>query len=106
MHCIAIRRAVYEANPWIAQSLYKAFEDAKTHALELMRFSGAQRVMLPWLYGDLDEVNELFGGDPWPYGVEANRPTLEALTQYMAEQGMTPHEVALKDLFVPENTDL
>jgi hypothetical protein len=33
-----------------------------------MRFSGATRNMLPWLYDDIDEIDELFGGDPWPYG--------------------------------------
>ncbi len=99
MHCMAIRRSVYEANPWIAESLYDAFQAAKDQALELMRFSGAQRYMLPWLFPDLDEIDALFGGDPWPYGIEANRPTLSALTRYMAEQGMAPREVPIEELF-------
>lgn len=101
MHCVAIRRSVYEANPWIARSLYDAFCAAKDRALELMRFSGAQRYMLPWLFADLDEIDALFGGDPWPYGLDANRPTLTALTSYMAEQGMIAREVSIEDLFVP-----
>ncbi len=86
MHLVVIRREVYDANPWIAASLCKAFEAAKAWALDEMRFSGAQRYMLPWLFADLDEVDELFGGDPWPYGVEANRPTLEAYVRYMVDQ--------------------
>ena len=101
MHCVAIRRSVYEANPWIARSLYDTFGAAKDWALDLMRFSGAQRYMLPWLFPDLDEIDALFGGDPWPYGVEANRPTLTALTRYMAEQGMIAREVRIEELFVP-----
>ncbi len=33
--------------------------------------------MLPWMTAELDDIEQVFGGDPWPYGVEANRPTLE-----------------------------
>ena len=35
--------------------------------------------MLPWMTADIDEIDEVFGGDAWPYGIEPNRPTLEAL---------------------------
>lgn len=101
MHLVALRRDVYDRDPWIAQSLYDAFCKAKDWALEMMRFSGAQRYMLPWLYPDLDEIDDLFDGDPWPYGVEANRPTLEALVRYLAEQSFIREAMPIKDLFVP-----
>ena len=101
MHLVAIRRDVYDANPQIAGSLWEAFEAAKTWALEEMRFSGAQRYMLPWLYPDLDEVDELFDGDPWPYGVEANRPTLEAYIKYMVDQDFIAEPMPIESLFLP-----
>ena len=101
MHLVAIRRDVYDANPQIADSLWKAFEAAKTWALEEMRFSGAQRYMLPWLYPDLDEIDELFDGDPWPYGVEANRPTLEAYIKYMVDQDFIAEPMPIESLFLP-----
>ena len=66
-----------------------------------MRFSGAQRYMLPWLYPDLDEVDELFHGDPWPYGVEANRPTLEAYIKYMVDQNFIAEAMPVESLFLP-----
>jgi len=100
MHLVVIRREVHDANPWIAASLWKAFEAAKAWALEEMRFSGAQRYMLPWLYPDLDEIDELFGGDPWPYGVEANRPTLEAYVQYMVDQNFIAEAMPIESLFL------
>jgi len=50
---------------------------------------------------ELEEVQRIFGDDPWPYGVEANRPTLQALVQYMAEQAIIAAPVAVDDLFVP-----
>jgi 4,5-dihydroxyphthalate decarboxylase len=104
MHLVAIRKDVYEKNVWIANSLYKAFVEAKDRALAGMRFSGAQRYMLPWLFADIDEIDEVFGGDPWPYGVEANRPTLEALVTYMHEQHFIPKPLPVDELFLPVGT--
>ncbi|MPZ58065.1 MAG: ABC transporter substrate-binding protein [Rhizobiales bacterium] len=101
MHLVAIRRDVYEAHPFIAESLYRAFCDAKALALEHMRFSGALRYMLPWLMTSVDQIDDVFEGDPWPYGVEANRPTLEALAMYLAEQAIIPAPIKVDDLFVP-----
>jgi len=101
MHLVAIRRGVYEANPWIASSLYKAFTASKNWALDRIHRTGALRYMLPWLDHDVDEIDEVFGGDPWPYGVEANRPTLTALVQYMAEQNLIAQSIPIEDLFVP-----
>jgi 4,5-dihydroxyphthalate decarboxylase len=100
MHCVAIRREVYEKNPWIAKSLYAAMDASKNWMLERMRFSAAQMVMLPWLFPDLDEIDEVFGGDPWPYGVEQNRPTLEALVRYMVDQNFIAKPIKIDDLFV------
>ena len=57
--------------------------------------------MLPWIQEAVRETDELFAGDPWPYGVEANRPTLEALVQYMAEQHLIERPLPIEDLFVP-----
>ena len=50
---------------------------------------------------DFDELDETFGGDAWPYGIEPNRPTLEALMRYLCEQGIIKSEIAIEDLFVP-----
>jgi 4,5-dihydroxyphthalate decarboxylase len=101
MHLIVIRRDLYEQNPWIGNSLYKGLVDAKSNALARMRKTGAHPYMLPWVHHDIEEINKVFAGDPFPYGVEANRPTLEALVQYMAEQHFIPQPIPIADLFVP-----
>jgi 4,5-dihydroxyphthalate decarboxylase len=98
---VVIREDVYRKNPWIAASLFDAFERAKRWAMDMMRMNHAQRVMLPWLYDDLDEVDELFGGDPWSYGVEPNRKTLETLIRNMTDQGLLLNKVTVDQLFVP-----
>ena len=101
MHVIAIRQDIYEKDPWIAASLYQAFDAAKNWALDRLRISNAQHSMLPFMFADMDEVDELFDGDPWPYGIEPNRPTLEALVRHLREQHFITEAPHIEELFVP-----
>ncbi|MCC6888089.1 MAG: ABC transporter substrate-binding protein [Hyphomicrobiales bacterium] len=101
MHLVAIKKSVYEKYPFVATSLFNAFQRAKEIALVRMYNQRALRYMLPWLPRDIDEIYEFFDGDPWPYGIEENRPTLEALVQYLHEQHLTDRRPALEELFVP-----
>jgi 4,5-dihydroxyphthalate decarboxylase len=101
MHLVALRRDLYEQHPFIATSLYDAMNKAKNIALAKMRDVGALRYMLPGMPAELEVIDEVFGGDPWPYGVESNRPTLEALVRYMAEQSLIKAPIPVHELFVP-----
>jgi 4,5-dihydroxyphthalate decarboxylase len=101
MHLVAIRREVYEAHPFVAKSLYDAFCKSKAVAMARMRDTIALRYMLPWLPAHVEDTEDVFGQDAWPYGVDANRPTLEALMAYLAEQGLTERPTKIEDIFVP-----
>jgi 4,5-dihydroxyphthalate decarboxylase len=57
--------------------------------------------MLPWQFYDVEEIDQVFEGDPWPYGIQKNRPTLDALVQYMVEQDFISRSISIEDLFVP-----
>ncbi len=101
MHTLVVREDLLERYPWVAESLFKAFTQAKGWCLEQMRFSGTSRYTLPWLHADLEEVDDVFGGDPWPYGLEPNRTALEAFVSYLVDQRFLRSAVPLDDLFVP-----
>ena len=101
MHLVAIRKQVYEKYPFIATSLYDAFCKSKKIALEKMFNLRALRYMTPFLMRDIDEIYEVFDGDPWPYGLEPNRPTLEAFVTYLTDQSLIAAPVPVDDLFVP-----
>ena len=101
MHLVAMSRELYERHPFIATSLYQAMSASKDLALAKMRDLGTLRYMLPGMAAGFDAIEEIFGGDPWPYGVAANRPTLETLVRYMAEQALIKAPIPLEDLFVP-----
>jgi len=100
MHLVAMRRDVHEKYPFAASSLYEALKQSRESALKLMRETGALRFMLPWMTADLDEIDEVFGGDTWPDGIDANRKTLEALVTYLYEQGLIAKKMPIEDIFV------
>jgi 4,5-dihydroxyphthalate decarboxylase len=57
--------------------------------------------MLPWLMDEIEEIDTVFGGDAFPYGIEPNRPTLDALVRYMVEQHFIPRPIPIEELFAP-----
>ena len=101
MHTIVMREALYREHPWVAESLYKGFEDAKAWAQTQLRYVAALRYMLPWLQHQIDEIDDLFDGDPFPYGLEAARAPLEAMVRYLVADGFLSRPVAIDDLFTP-----
>ncbi|MBI3078146.1 MAG: ABC transporter substrate-binding protein [Deltaproteobacteria bacterium] len=105
MHTLVIRNELLAREPWVAKSLYDACEESKTRCLKDLRFTGASRVMIPWLHADLEEARELFGEDIWPYGVARNRVALEAVAGYLVEQGLAPCFVTPEELFHSSASD-
>ena len=99
MHTVGLREEVYEKHPWVAQSLYKAFEESKRICKESMYEFSALKYMLPWSIAEMEENREIFGDDGWPYGLEANRHVLETLVRYTHEQGLISKPLDVKSLF-------
>jgi len=44
--------------------------------------------------------------DPLAYGVKATRPTLEAIAQFVHEQGLTDRRVAIDEVFAKSTLDV
>jgi 4,5-dihydroxyphthalate decarboxylase len=105
MHTIVIRRDVYEANRWLATSLLRAFEDSKAWGRRRVRDLDVLAVSDPWWEPELDSVDAVFGGDPFPYGFSANLAILEAMTQFSFEQGLSARKLDPAELFAPETLD-
>jgi 4,5-dihydroxyphthalate decarboxylase len=105
MHLLVLRRDVYEGDRKLTRSLYDAFLQAKEIAYEELRATGANVFMHPWLDYEVERVTKLMGRDFWPYGVKANRRTLEKFLLYMHSQGLIPERPNVEDLFAPEVVD-
>ena len=57
------------------------------------------RYPVPWLTNYAMHMQKIFGADPFPYGIEANRPTLELFLRYAHEQGIAHRLAGPEDIF-------
>ena len=106
MHLVGIRKTLAKKYPWLATSVYKAFCEAKALAMIDLRDVNALMVTLPWLVAETDETSAIMGEDFWKYGVTENMPEIEALTQYVYEQGLTERKVKVEELFHPSTFEI
>lgn len=99
MHIIAMRRRILQDDPWVARNLYNAFEESKRRSVERLLDPAVSRYPLPWLATYGARMAEEFGGDPFPYGIEPNRTTLDQLLRYAHQQGIAHRLVTADEVF-------
>ena len=105
MHTVVIRRALYRAHPWIAQSLCKAFVEAKRRAFDDLATTAALKTMLPWQIAHAEEARRGLGEDWWPYGLAPNRSVLDTFLRFHHEQGLSKRRLSADELFAPETRE-
>jgi 4,5-dihydroxyphthalate decarboxylase len=91
---IVMKTDVLEKHPWVARALYDAFTKAKNEYVErLKRGEGdtetdkRYRSFVPLM------------GDPLPYGMKANRASIDALMAYALQQKLIPERMPLEQAF-------
>ncbi|WP_415394905.1 hypothetical protein ACMTN4_28410 [Rhodococcus globerulus] len=102
MHVLALRREVYEAHPDAYVGLVKAFTKAKDRAVKRATNTTVPSYPLPWAPSNMLRTKEFLGDDFWPYGIEANLPTIEKFLQDCEQQSVTPGKMSVEDLFAGE----
>lgn len=105
MHTVVIRKDILAKQPGLAPAVYRAFCEAKEVAMEKYRKGEVIQhidVMMPWFTPLFTKNRELMGDDWWPYGIEANRKTLDTFLRYFFEQGLSKRRWLCEDIFVPE----
>ncbi|MBI4456064.1 MAG: ABC transporter substrate-binding protein [Acidobacteria bacterium] len=101
MHTMVIRKSLYDTHPWLALSLYKAFNQAQSVSLDGLHGGPALRYSLAWLNHYWEQERELLGADAWANGVEKNRKTVETLMRYLVEQRIVEKAPRFETLFAP-----
>jgi 4,5-dihydroxyphthalate decarboxylase len=101
MHTFVLKTRLYEENPWLAISFYRAFCRARDLAYRTMYDSNALTVGLPWVIDEVETSRRIFGPQVWDYSIEGSRPTLDALMAYLDEQGLARRRMNIEELFAP-----
>jgi 4,5-dihydroxyphthalate decarboxylase len=104
MHAVAMRNDAIEANPWLPEAVFMAYSQSKQVEYKSMQSRWVFGT-LPWFGQELNETVELMGRNFWPYGVEPNRKTLNALMQYSYDQGLAKKRLQVEDLFHASTLD-
>ena len=93
---IVVKDSVLRDHPWVAQSLFKAFSQAKDEWLARLD-EGEPTNATDKRYS---AVRAIVGDDPLPYGLAANLPTIRALEETAFKQHLTPRRMTVEELFV------
>jgi 4,5-dihydroxyphthalate decarboxylase len=99
MHALGIREDIHRRHPWLGRNLLTAFEAAKKISERDLFEMAAPKIGLPWIVSHAEETVDILGDDFWPYGVEANRHTLEAMIRYSYEQGLAVRKLNIDSIF-------
>jgi len=95
-HTIVVKNELLAAHPTLAADIVGAFSEAKRLYVERLRGG---------LGPDASADDRFFGrvmgmiGDPLPYGIEPNRPMIEALLEHAREQGIISRPMTVEELF-------
>jgi 4,5-dihydroxyphthalate decarboxylase len=99
MHIVVMQKAVLDENPWAARNLFNAFAESKRRSLERIFDPAVSRYPLAWLPTYARKMSDMFGGDPFPFGIEENRPTFEQFLRYTYEQGIAKRHAKPEEIF-------
>src|SRR5271166_4185788 len=67
MHTFVLKTRLYEENPWLATSFYRAFSRARDIAHRTMYDTDALAVSLPWVIDEVEATRRIFGSQIWDY---------------------------------------
>jgi len=99
MHVLVLRRTLAEAHPELIDAIYTAFDEARRLAAADVMERDFPKLTLPWITTHATLSRGALGGDPWTYGLDANRAVLTTMLRYAEADGLTSGNIGLPDLF-------
>lgn len=102
-HAVVVKRELLERHPWLAINIFHAFMEAKkeveTESREVMKSYFETGLVDP-------KGQKGLAADPKPYGFKSSEKVVDAISQYLHEQGLTDRRVSGAELFAPSTHDL
>ncbi len=92
---IVVKDELIARYPWLPRSVMNAFAQAKAPYLEALRLGQGESAEDKRYRGFFSLMN-----DPLPYGMAANRPSVEALVTYALQRELIPSRPELDRVFV------
>lgn len=97
MHQIVMSKKLDRSYPMLAGKLFNAFEEAKCLAYEDI-LNDRAGFSVVYLRERLEDQIKQWG-DPWKYGIKANKGMIDTYLAYNAEQGITSRKMTVEEFF-------
>ncbi|HXV49452.1 MAG TPA: PhnD/SsuA/transferrin family substrate-binding protein [Candidatus Binatia bacterium] len=104
MHVLALRKTLIDRHPELPAKLFQLYVDAKRWAQRWRR--AIPSLVEAWPNHYISEERQIFGTDPWAYGLEANRHVLEKFFAYCFAQGISGGSIVPEEIFHPSTHSL
>ena len=99
-HTTVVRESILEQHPWVAISLMEAFEESKRIAIQGIKQMPPTLMVFGEQY--LRETGEVFGDDPYKYGIRANTDALDMAQTFSLQQELTKRKQPFDEIFPQE----
>jgi 4,5-dihydroxyphthalate decarboxylase len=98
MHSLVIRTAVLEEHPWVAMSMFNAWQESKQRCYQWLERQRIHQTAL-WFRALWEEERAAAGPDLYPWGFQQTRAEVDQLLEYAHRQGVTARRHAPEELF-------
>jgi 4,5-dihydroxyphthalate decarboxylase len=105
MHTLLIRNFVLKQNPWVARSVYDAWEASKQMLYrQQQEWESIHKTSL-WYRALWEEERAAAGDDFYVWGFAKTRHEVDVMLRYAHQQAVTPHRFQPEDLFWPSTLE-
>ena len=104
MHTLLIKNSVLERNPWVALSLFDAWQESKRKCYEWLEWQRVHQTSL-WYRALWEEEQAAAGSDPYLWGFRKTRPEVNKLLEYCHRQGLTTRKFEPEEMFYPSTLE-
>ncbi|HEY2987739.1 MAG TPA: PhnD/SsuA/transferrin family substrate-binding protein [Candidatus Binatia bacterium] len=104
MHTLLIKTDVLEQNPWVAMSLFNAWQESKERCYEWLEWQRVHQTGL-WFRALWEEERAAAGRDFYLWGFKKTRAEVDQMLEYSHRHGMTPRRHAPEEMFHPSTLE-
>jgi 4,5-dihydroxyphthalate decarboxylase len=104
MHILLIKTSVLEKNPWVAMSMYDAWQMSKQKCYEWLGWQRVHQTSL-WYRALWEEEQNAAGPDIYPWGFKKTRPEVDKLLDCCHRQGLTRRKFEPEEMFHPSTLE-
>lgn len=103
-HTLVIKTAVLEKHPWVAMSLFNAWQQAKKQCYAWLEWQRVHQTSL-WFRALWEEERRAAGPDIYPWGFKKTRAEVDKILEYSYRQGLTEKKFLPEEMFHPSTLE-